>query len=384
MNKPIYLDYMATTPVDPRVKEKMMQCLDKDGIFGNSASSTHSYGYEAMQCVEKARGQIADFIHATPREIVFTSGATESDNLALQGAARFYARQGNHIITMLTEHKAVLDTCYYLSQHGFEVTYLDPEKNGRLDLEKLKQAFRPETILVSVMHVNNEIGVIQDIDSIGKVVKKKGAIFHVDAAQSAGKILIDLSCLPVDLMSFSGHKTYGPKGVGVLYVRRKPRVRLEPLIHGGGHEQGMRSGTLATHQIAGIGEAFEIARQDFDKDHQHILKLRNKLLEKLKVLDHLQINGDLAHCISGCLSLTFEGVDAETLLLSLRHLAVSTGSACSSANISPSHVLTAIGLTPQQIQSTIRLSIGRFTTEEEIEITGRCMVENVKKLRKGI
>jgi len=381
MKLPIFLDYMATTPVDPAVVESMVACLTLEGTFGNPASRSHRYGWDAAECVKKAREQIADLINADPREIIWTSGATESDNLAIKGAANFYQRQGKHIITMSTEHKAVLDTCAYLESQGFEVTYLKPEPSGRLNLDHLEKAMRKDTILVSIMHVNNETGIIQDIASIGEMTRSRGILFHVDAAQSAGKIPIDLQQLKVDLMSFSGHKIYGPKGIGALYVRRNPRVRLEPLIHGGGHESGMRSGTLATHQIVGMGKAFELAKAHLNSDAERILALRNRLWKGISHLGNVHLNGDENYSIPGCLNITFDGVEGESLLLSLRNIAVSSGSACNSANSNPSHVLVAMGISRQQAYNSLRFSIGRFTTEQEIDNAVAHVTEQVKRLR---
>lgn len=382
MKLPIFLDYMATTPTDPVVVDSMLSCLKRDGIFGNPASQSHRYGWDAAQCVKKAREQVAALINADAREIVWTSGATESDNLAIKGAAYFYQRQGKHIITMRTEHKAVLDTCAYLETQGFAVTYLDPQANGRLNLQDLENAIRDDTILVSIMHVNNETGVIQDIASIGELTRRHGILFHVDAAQSAGKVAIDLQQLKVDLMSFSAHKIYGPKGIGVLYVRRSsPRVRLEALIHGGGHQGGMRSGTLPTHQIVGMGTAFELAQQHLSADAKRIAALRSHFWKDIAALGGIYLNGDENHSIAGCVNVRFDGVVAESLLLSLRDIAVSSGSACNSANPNPSHVLLAMGLSRQQAYSSLRLSFGRFTTQEEIDHAIVHITEQVKRLR---
>lgn len=368
MNKlPIYLDYMATTPVDPRVIEKMLPYLGPDGCFGNPASVTHIYGKLAAQAVEKARKQIADTIHALPEEIVFTSGATEADNLAILGAARFYQSKGRHLITMRTEHKAVLDSFQQLEKEGFEVSYLTPQADGLLDLHVLSQALREDTILVSIMQVNNEIGVIQDIAAIGELLVNKGIIFHVDAAQSAGKVEIDLSKLVVDLMSFSAHKNYGPKGIGALYVRRKPRCRLQPQSFGGNHEGGLRSGTLATHQIVAMGEAFAISDAVRVEEQARILRLRQQLWDGIKHLPGLHLNGHEHHRVAGNLNLTFAGIEGESLLLALRDLAISTTSACSAASRKPSYVLQALGLDEELAYSSIRLSCGRFTTEEQIK-----------------
>ncbi|HAU4078364.1 TPA: IscS subfamily cysteine desulfurase [Legionella pneumophila] len=365
--KPIYFDYMATTPVDPRVVEQMIKYLDPEGDFGNPASATHEYGRAASMAVEQARSQIAETINASPQEIVFTSGATEADNLAILGAARFYKNKGMHLVTMSTEHKAVLDSFHQLEKEGFQVTYLHPESDGLLDLGKLESALRPDTILVSVMHVNNEIGVIQDIASIGELLRNRGIIFHVDAAQSAGKLPIDLSQLSVDLMSFSAHKNYGPKGVGALYVRHKPRIRLQPLSYGGGHEGGLRSGTLPTHQIVGMGEAFAIAETDRIPEQTRILNLRKQLWDGIRHLPAIKLNGHEHRRIAGNLNVSFVGLNGDSLLFALSELAISTTSACSSASIQPSYVLRAIGLTDTEAQSTIRLSIGRFTSEVQIK-----------------
>ncbi|HHP1226776.1 IscS subfamily cysteine desulfurase [Legionella pneumophila] len=358
---------MATTPVDPRVVEQMIKYLGPEGDFGNPASATHEYGRVASMAVEQARSQIAETINASPQEIVFTSGATEADNLAILGAARFYKNKGMHLVTMSTEHKAVLDSFHQLEKEGFQVTYLNPESDGLLDLEKLESALRLDTILVSVMHVNNEIGVIQDIASIGELLRNRGIIFHVDAAQSAGKLPIDLSQLSVDLMSFSAHKNYGPKGVGALYVRHKPRIRLQPLSYGGGHEGGLRSGTLPTHQIVGMGEAFAIAEADRIPEQTRILNLRKQLWDGIRHLPAIKLNGHEHRRIAGNLNVSFVGLNGDSLLFALSELAISTTSACSSASIQPSYVLRAIGLTDTEAQSTIRLSIGRFTSEVQIK-----------------
>ncbi|MDW8855262.1 IscS subfamily cysteine desulfurase [Legionella pneumophila] len=365
--KPIYFDYMATTPVEPHVVEQMIKYLGPEGDFGNPASATHEYGRVASMAVEQARSQIAETINASPQEIVFTSGATEADNLAILGAARFYKNKGMHLVTMSTEHKAVLDSFHQLEKEGFQVTYLNPESDGLLDLGKLESALRSDTILVSVMHVNNEIGVIQDIASIGELLRNRGIIFHVDAAQSAGKLPIDLSQLSVDLMSFSAHKNYGPKGVGALYVRHKPRIRLQPLSYGGGHEGGLRSGTLPTHQIVGMGEAFAIAEADRIPEQTRILNLRKQLWDGIRHLPAIKLNGHEHRRIAGNLNVSFVGLNGDSLLFALSELAISTTSACSSASIQPSYVLRAIGLTDTEAQSTIRLSIGRFTSEVQIK-----------------
>lgn len=378
---PIYLDYSSTTPVDPRVAAKMAECLTSDGIFGNPASRSHRFGWVAEEAVDIARNQIADLVNADPREIVFTSGATESNNLAIKGAANFYAKQGKHLITVKTEHKAVLDTCRQLEREGFEVTYLTPEPNGLLDLDKLVAAIRPDTILISVMHVNNEIGVIQDIAAIGEICRPRKILFHVDAAQSTGKVQIDLEKLKVDLMSFSAHKTYGPKGIGALYVRRKPRVRLEAQMHGGGHERGMRSGTMATHQIVGMGEAFRIAKVEMDAENERLMKLRNRLWDGIKDIEAVFINGDLEHRIAGNLNVSFAYVEGESLIMALKDMAVSSGSACTSASLEPSYVLRALGLNDELAHSSIRFTMGRFTTEAEIDYVIGVIRNAIEKLR---
>ncbi|RMG57967.1 MAG: IscS subfamily cysteine desulfurase [Gammaproteobacteria bacterium] len=378
---PIYLDYAATTPVDERVAEKMSHYLTIDGIFGNPASRSHKFGWEAEEAVENARAQVADLVGADPKEIVWTSGATESDNLALKGAAHFYQKKGKHIVTVKTEHKAVLDSCRQLEREGFEVTYLDPEPNGLLDLDKFRAALRKDTILASVMHVNNEIGVIQDIEAIGNICRENKVVFHVDAAQSAGKVPINLAELPVDLMSFSAHKIYGPKGIGALYVRRKPRVRIEAQMHGGGHERGMRSGTLATHQIVGMGEAFAIAKAEMAEENARILKLRNRLLEGFSDMEEVYVNGDLEHRVAGNLNISFNFVEGESLIMAVRDIAVSSGSACTSASLEPSYVLRALGRNDELAHSSLRFSIGRYTTEEEIDFTIEHVRAAVEKLR---
>ncbi|EPE5851370.1 IscS subfamily cysteine desulfurase [Vibrio vulnificus] len=381
MKLPIYLDYSATCPVDPRVAEKMVQYMTMDGTFGNPASRSHRYGWQAEEAVDTAREQIAELLNADPREIVFTSGATESDNLAIKGAAHFYSKQGKHVITSKTEHKAVLDTCRQLEREGFEVTYLEPESNGLISLSKLEAAMRDDTVLVSIMHVNNEIGVIQDIEAIGELCRSRKIIFHVDAAQSAGKVAIDVQKLKVDLISLSAHKIYGPKGIGALYVRRKPRIRLEAQMHGGGHERGFRSGTLPTHQIVGMGEAFRIAKLDMEKDYQHALTLRNRLLDGVKDMEAVTINGDLEQRVPHNLNISFAFVEGESLLMSLKDLAVSSGSACTSASLEPSYVLRALGLNDELAHSSIRFSFGRFTTEEEIDYAIEQIRVAVEKLR---
>ncbi|MGR2852920.1 IscS subfamily cysteine desulfurase [Vibrio vulnificus] len=381
MKLPIYLDYSATCPVDPRVAEKMVQYMTMDGTFGNPASRSHRYGWQAEEAVDTAREQIAELLNADPREIVFTSGATESDNLAIKGAAHFYSKQGKHVITSKTEHKAVLDTCRQLEREGFEVTYLEPESNGLISLSKLEAAMRDDTVLVSIMHVNNEIGVIQDIEAIGELCRSRKIIFHVDAAQSAGKVAIDVQKLKVDLISLSAHKIYGPKGIGALYVRRKPRIRLEAQMHGGGHERGFRSGTLPTHQIVGMGEAFRIAKLDMEKDYQHALALRNRLLDGVKDMEAVTINGDLEQRVPHNLNISFAFVEGESLLMSLKDLAVSSGSACTSASLEPSYVLRALGLNDELAHSSIRFSFGRFSTEEEIDYAIEQIRVAVEKLR---
>ncbi|WP_455221308.1 IscS subfamily cysteine desulfurase [Kaarinaea lacus] len=381
MSHPIYMDYAATTPVDPRVAEKMMQYLTMEGEFGNPASRSHAFGWHAEEAVESARKHIAELVNANPKEIIFTSGATESDNLAIKGAAHFYGKKGKHIITSKTEHKAVLDTCRQLEREGFEVTYLDPEPSGLIDLEKLKAAMRDDTIVVSIMHVNNEIGIIQNIAAIGEITREKGIIFHVDAAQSAGKVPIDLEKMKVDLMSFSGHKIYGPKGIGALYVRRKPRVRIEAQMHGGGHERGMRSGTLATHQIVGMGEAFRIAKEQMVEDNQRITRLRDKLYHSMQDIEEVYLNGDIEHQVPNILNISFNFVEGESLIMALKGIAVSSGSACTSASLEPSYVLRALGRNDELAHSSIRFSIGRFTTEEDIDSAIDQVHKAISKLR---
>ncbi|HGS4675069.1 MULTISPECIES: IscS subfamily cysteine desulfurase [Vibrio] len=381
MKLPIYLDYSATCPVDPRVAEKMVQYMTMDGTFGNPASRSHRYGWQAEEAVDTAREQIAALLNADPREIVFTSGATESDNLAIKGIAHFYNKQGKHIITSKTEHKAVLDTMRQLEREGFEVTYLDPESNGLIDLAKLEAAMRDDTILVSIMHVNNEIGVVQDIAAIGELCRSRKVVFHVDAAQSAGKVAIDVQEMKVDLISLSAHKAYGPKGIGALYVRRKPRIRLEAQMHGGGHERGFRSGTLPTHQIVGMGEAFRIAKEELQQDYDHALKLRNRLLDGIKDMEAVTINGDLDQRVPHNLNVSFAFVEGESLLMALKDLAVSSGSACTSASLEPSYVLRALGLNDELAHSSIRFSFGRFTTEAEIDYAIELIRVAVDKLR---
>lgn len=382
MKKPVYLDYAATTPVDPAVADQMAQYLTMDGVFGNPASRSHRYGWQAEEAVDIARNQIADQVGADPREIIFTSGATESDNLAIKGTARFYQEKGKHIVTLRTEHKAVLDACAALEDEGFEVTYLVPEADGLLDLDKLKAALRADTVLVSVMQVNNEIGVVQDIAAIGGICRQHQVLFHVDAAQSIGKVAIDLQQLPVDLMSFSAHKSYGPKGIGALYVRRQPRIHLQALIHGGGHERGMRSGTLPTHQIVGMGEAFALAGKLMESENQRILTLRQRLWQGIREIQGIGLNGSETARIAGNLNIRFEGVDGEALLMALKDLAVSSGSACASASIEPSYVLKAIGLSDQLAHSSVRLSIGRFTTEQDIDFAIEHIHSAISNLKK--
>ena len=379
MNRPIYLDYSATTPVDPRVVKKMVPYLYER--FGNPASRSHSYGWQAEEAAELAREQVAMLVNADPKEIVWTSGATESNNLAITGAAHFHQGKGKHLITLTTEHKAVLDTMRNLEREGFAVTYLDPEPNGLLDLDKLTAAIRPSTVLVSVMHVNNEIGAIQDIRAIGNICRERGVLLHVDAAQSTGKVAIDLDTLPVDLMSFSAHKTYGPKGIGALYVRRKPRVRIEAQMHGGGHERGMRSGTLPTHQIVGIGEAFRIAHEDMASDNERVRMLRDKLLAGLGAIDETYVNGDLQARVPHNLNMSFNFVEGESLMMAMKGIAVSSGSACTSSSLEPSYVLRALGRPDELAHSSIRFTVGRFTSEAEIDATVELVTRNVRKLR---
>ncbi len=381
MKLPIYLDYSATTPVDPRVAEKMCACLTPDGVFGNPASRSHPFGWAAEQLIDEARANVAALVGADPKEIVWTSGATESDNLAIKGAAHFYQKQGRHIITLKTEHKAVLDTCRQLEREGFEVTYLDVQPNGLLDLAVFEAAIRPDTILASVMHVNNEIGVIQDIAAIGAVCRERKVLLHVDAAQSPGKVAINLSELPVDLMSFSAHKIYGPKGIGALYVQRKPRIRLEAQMHGGGHERGLRSGTLATHQIVGMGEAFRLAREEMVEENARIRVLRDKLLDGLKDMEEVYVNGDLERRIAGNLNISFNFVEGESLMMALKDMAVSSGSACTSSSLEPSYVLRALGREDELAHSSIRFTLGRFTTEEEIDYVLTQVRAQVDRLR---
>ena len=381
MTAPTYMDYSATTPVDARVASKMAECLTLEGTFGNPASRSHTYGWQAEAAVDKARQQVADLVGADPREIVWTSGATESNNLALKGIAHFYEKRGKHIITLKTEHKAVLDTCRQLEREGFEVTYLEPLQSGLLDLEEFKATIREDTILASFMHVNNEIGVIQDLTAIGNICRENKVFFHVDAAQSVGKLPINLSELPVDLMSFSAHKIYGPKGMGALYVSRKPRVRLEAQMHGGGHERGMRSGTLATHQIVGIGEAFAIAQEMMAEEEVRTRGLRDRLYAGFSDMEEVKVNGDMEQRIGNNLNISFNYVEGESLMMAINGIAVSSGSACTSASLEPSYVLRAIGLSDELSASSIRFSVGRFTTEEDVDAAIILVRQKVEKLR---
>jgi cysteine desulfurase len=379
VRKPIYLDYSSTTPIDPRVAEKMIPFITEH--FGNPASRSHSFGWTAEEAVEEAREEVAKLVNADPREIVWTSGATESNNLAIKGASHFYSTKGKHILTIATEHKAVIDAVRELEREGYTATYLEPEPNGMVDLEKFKKAIRPDTVLASVMIVNNEIGVIQDIEALGNICRDQNVIFHVDAAQATGKVDIDLEKLPVDLMSFSAHKTYGPKGIGALYVRRKPRIRIEAQMHGGGHERGMRSGTLATHQIVGMGEAFRIARIEMQLENERIRKLRDKLLHGLQDMEEVYVNGDLKHRIPHNLNISFNYVEGESLIMAVKDIAVSSGSACTSASLEPSYVLRALGRSDELAHSSIRFSIGRFTTEADVDFTIQLLKEKIQKLR---
>jgi len=379
MKTPIYLDYSATTPVDPRVVDVMLPYLRQD--FGNPASRSHAYGWKAEEAVETAREHVAALVNCDAKEIVWTSGATESINLAIKGAAHFYKDKGRHVITVKTEHKATLDTCRELEREGFEVTYLDVKENGLIDWEVLTSAIRPDTVLISVMYVNNEIGVIQDIPRIGEFCREKGILFHVDSAQATGKVVIDLQAIKVDLMSFSAHKTYGPKGVGALYVRRKPRIRIEAQIHGGGHERGMRSGTLPTHQIVGMGEAFRIARQEMAAENERMRALRDRLWKGLSEIEAVYLNGDLEHRVPHNLNVSFNYVEGESLLMGIKDVAVSSGSACTSASLEPSYVLRALGRSDELAHSSIRFSVGRFTTEQDVDFTVALLKEKVAKLR---
>jgi cysteine desulfurase len=376
---PIYLDYSATTPVDPRVADKMIPYLTEK--FGNPASRSHAFGWEAEKAVEDARAEVAALINADPKDIVFTSGATESNNLAIKGAAHFYSGKGKHIVTVSTEHKAVLDTVRELERQGFTATYLEPQENGLINIEQFKQALRPDTIVASVMAVNNEIGVIQPIAELGEICRDKGIVFHVDAAQATGKMLIDMNQLKVDLMSFSAHKTYGPKGIGALYVRRKPRIRLEAQMHGGGHERGLRSGTLATHQIVGMGEAFRLAREEMGIENERIRRLRDKLLAGVSDIEETFVNGDLEQRVPHNLNISFNFVEGESLVMAVKEIAVSSGSACTSASLEPSYVLRALGRSDELAHSSIRFTLGRFTTEEEIDFTVALLHRQIGKLR---
>ena len=377
----IYLDYASTTPVDPRVASKMMEFLTPEGEFGNPASRSHRFGWKADEAVEQARSHVANLVNCDPREIVWTSGATEADNLAIKGVARFYKSKGNHIITSKIEHKAVLDPCRQLEREGFDVTYLDPDEKGVISPSAVKSAIKDTTVLVSIMHINNELGTVNDIEEIGNITRNNGSFFHVDAAQSTGKVDIDLEKINVDLMSFSAHKTYGPKGVGALYVRRKPRVRLEALIHGGGHERGMRSGTLATHQIVGMGEAFRIANKEMNQDCNKISKFHEKFLDKVKEIDHVYINGDLDNKVPNILNISFNFVEGESLIMGLKDIAVSSGSACTSASLEPSYVLRALGRKDELAHSSIRFSFGRFTSDDDVNNTLDILANVVHRLR---
>jgi cysteine desulfurase len=379
MHLPVYLDYSATTPVDPRVVDAMVPWLSQR--FGNPASRSHAFGWDAEKAVETAREQVADLVGCDPRELVWTSGATESINLAVKGAAHFYKDRGRHLISVKTEHKATLDTLRELEREGFEVTYLDVQENGLIDLEVFKAALRPDTVLVSVMYVNNEIGVVQDIPEIGRICRERGILFHVDSAQATGKIAIDLSTLPVDLMSFSAHKTYGPKGVGALYVRRKPRVRIEAQIHGGGHERGMRSGTLPTHQIVGMGEAFRLAKLEMATENDRIRMLRDRLYRGINAMEEVYINGDMDQRVPHNLNASFNYVEGESLIMAVKDLAVSSGSACTSASLEPSYVLRALGRSDELAHSSIRFSVGRFTTEQEVDFAVDLLRDKVGRLR---
>ena len=377
----IYLDYASTTPVDPRVASKMMEFLTPEGEFGNPASRSHRFGWKADEAVEQARSHVANLVNCDPREIVWTSGATEADNLAIKGVARFYKSKGNHIITSKIEHKAVLDPCRQLEREGFDVTYLDPDEKGVISPSAVKSAIKDSTVLVSIMHINNELGTVNDIEEIGNITRDNGSFFHVDAAQSTGKVDIDLEKINVDLMSFSAHKTYGPKGIGALYVRRKPRVRLEALIHGGGHERGMRSGTLATHQIVGMGEAFRIANKEMNQDCNKISKFHEKFLDKVKEIDHVYINGDLDNKVPNILNISFNFVEGESLIMGLKDIAVSSGSACTSASLEPSYVLRALGRKDELAHSSIRFSFGRFTSDDDVNNTLDILANVVYRLR---
>ncbi len=379
--KPLYFDYASTTPVDQRVIDKMKDCLSLDGNFGNPGSRSHAFGWQAEELVEEARINVSTLVNCDPREIIWTSGATESDNLAIKGAANFYKEKGNHIITSKIEHKAVLDTCRQLESEGFEVTYLDPNENGEISIENIEENIREETTLVSLMHINNEIGVVNDIEKIGELCRNKGIIFHVDAAQSAGKIEIDLSQLKVDLMSFSAHKIYGPKGIGALFVRRRPRIRLQPLFHGGGQERGIRAGTLPTHQIVGMGEAFKLSQTEMQSDLSKISSYRDILWNGLSEMEEIYVNGSIDNGYPGIFNLSFNYVEGESLIMALKNIAVSSGSACTSASLEPSYVLRAIGRPDELAHSSIRFSFGRFTKEEEVKSTVKLVQESVAQLR---
>ena len=378
---PIYLDYSSTTPVDERVAKKMSECLTKEGTFGNPASRSHPYGWDSEKLIDEARANVASLLGADKREIIWTSGATESDNLAIKGAAYFYKEKGNHLITLSTEHKAVLDTMRFLESEGYEVTYLDPKENGLLDIEELKKAIKPTTTVISIMHVNNEIGVIQDLESIGKICRENKIVFHVDAAQSPGKVDIDVNKFNIDLCALSAHKAYGPKGIGALYVRRKPRIRIQPQMHGGGHERGFRSGTLPTHQIVGMGEAFKYAKLEMEEDNKKIKKLRDMLWNGLKDMEEIYLNGDLDQRIPGNLNISFNFVEGESLIMAIKDIAVSSGSACTSASLEPSYVLRALGREDELAHSSIRMTIGKYTTEDEIKHTVELLKNAVTKLR---
>ena len=378
---PIYLDYSSTTPVDPRVAAKMSECLTKEGVFGNPASRSHSFGWESEKLIDEARGHVAKLIKANKKEIVWTSGATESDNLAIKGAAHFYKEKGNHLITLTTEHKAVLDTMRHLETEGFEVTYMNPKDNGLVDIDELKSLIKPTTTVISIMHVNNEIGVIQDLETIGKICRDNKIVFHVDAAQSPGKVDIDVYKYNIDLLSLSAHKVYGPKGIGALYVRRKPRIRLQPQMHGGGHERGFRSGTLPTHQVVGMGEAFKIAEEEMESDNKRISILRDKLWNGLNSIEEIYLNGDMKQRIPGNLNVSFNFVEGESLIMAIKDMAVSSGSACTSASLEPSYVLRALGRSDELAHSSLRISIGKYTTEEEIDYSVSLIKEAVAKLR---
>ena len=378
---PIYMDYASTTPVDPRVAKKISDHLTLDGNFGNPASRSHKFGWQAEEAVEEARSHVANLVNCDPREIVWTSGATEADNLAIKGIANFYQKNGKHIITSKIEHKAVLDPCRQLERDGFDVTYLEPNEGGLITAEAISNAIREDTILISIMHINNELGTINDLDSIGTLAREKGIFFHVDAAQSTGKVAIDLTSLPVDLMSFSAHKTYGPKGIGALFVRRKPRVRIEAQIHGGGHERGMRSGTLATHQIVGMGEAFRIAKEEMDADTKRVEALHKRFFESVSNIEEVYVNGDPDNKVSNILNISFAYVEGESLIMALKDIAVSSGSACTSASLEPSYVLRALGRKDELASSSIRFSFGRFTTDQEVDYTVSLINHAVERLR---